>query len=131
MTTLLLDTHVVLWALAAPSRLGDARADFEDVDTERLCSAVVPWEVAIKADLGRIDLGGRSVDRWYADALDQLALTRLPISDVDVLGVAALPPIHRDPFDRLLVAQAARLGVPLVTGDETLRGYGIDVRLLS
>lgn len=126
----LLDTHVVLWALSEPHRLGAHRQVVEDPSTSRLLSAVVTWEVAIKAGLGRLDVP-RPLRAWAQRALDDLAAEPLPVTVEHTLGVADLPALHRDPFDRLLVAQAQMLGVPLLTADAALAGYDIEVLLIG
>src|SRR5690625_4877794 len=97
----LLDTHVVLWALQDPRRLGEHRTLLEDPSTIRLLSAVVIWEVAIKSRLGRLDLP-LPVAEWAPRAATDLAAERLSITDVHAAAVTDLPMHHRDPFDRLL-----------------------------
>ena len=123
---LLLDTHVVLWALSAPERLGPHREQLEDPDTTRLLSAVVVWEVAIKSGLGRLDVP-RPLTTWLRRVRDELVVEDVAVSAEHAVLVADLPDHHRDPFDRLLVAQAIDLGVPLVTADRQLGSYDVDV----
>jgi PIN domain nuclease of toxin-antitoxin system len=122
----LLDTRVVLWALAQPERLGARRELVADPDVARLVSAVVVWEVAIKAGLGRLHLGS-SVADWADRARRDLAAASVAISEAHVAGVAALPHHHSDPFDRLLIAQARHLGVPILTADSALADYEVDL----
>lgn len=128
--TVLLDTHVVLWALAAPERLRSRRELVADPATRRLLSAVVTWEVAIKSGLGRLDLP-TSPRAWAARAVEDLRLEPVPITPADTLAVADLPLHHRDPFDRLLVAQARERSIPLLTADPALRAYDVDVLLVE
>ena len=126
---ILLDTHAVLWALGAPERLGAQRSLVEAPSTTRLLSAVVTWEVAIKVALGRLQLPG-SVRTWAARALSDLAAEPLAIELEHAAAVAELPHHHRDPFDRLLVAQAQQLMIPVLTADEQLARYDVEVLLI-
>ena len=123
----LVDTQLLLWWSVMPEHLPEsARILLERSDSPLLFSVVSLWEVAIKASLGRGDF-----------QVDPLALRmgllregfrELPIQVEHVLAVQKLPWIHRDPFDRLLVAQAAREQLTLLTADRTLLGYGDGVR---
>lgn len=123
---LLLDTHVVLWALGDPDRLRSSRELLADPDVTRLVSAVVVWEVAIKVGLRRLHLA-MSVAEWAKRARTDLAAESIGISEAHAAAVADLPHHHRDPFDRLLVAQARSLGVPLVSADPALTAYDVEV----
>ena len=121
---LLLDTHLVLWWMAGEaSRISRrALAALESDGIEPLVSAVTVWEAAIKRGLGKLEAP--------ADLLPQLeraGVELLPITARHADLVASLPLHHRDPFDRLLVAQATIEGVPLVSDDESLRRYDIEV----
>lgn len=122
----LLDTQIFLWLHSSPERVGAPLPLLEDPATVRLVSAVVGWEIAIKYGLGRLELPSPP-DRWVPEKVAEGAMTPLPIELSHVLAVASLPPHHRDPLDRLLVAQAQLLGVPLVSGDAVFADYGIDV----
>lgn len=122
--TLLLDTHLVLWWMAGEaSRISKkALAALGSDGIEPIVSAVTVWEAAIKRGLGKLDAP--------ADLLAQLELAGvelLPITARHADLVASLPPHHRDPFDRLLVAQATIEGLALVSHDESLREYDIEV----
>ena len=97
-----------------------------DGSNELLFSAVSGWEIAIKASLGRLD-GPHSLDRFIAKHLSRNQIGVLPIQLSHALRVAALPPLHRDPFDRLLVAQAQIEGLSLLSSDKTLAQYDVDV----
>jgi len=126
---LLLDTHILLWALVEPDRLGaEARAMIEDPDNEVLFSAASIWEVAIKAGLGRPDFpfDPHEVARGAVEA----GFTELPVRADAAAQVASLPPHHRDPFDRLLVAQAMAGPLRLLTADPLLPPYSELVTLL-
>jgi PIN domain nuclease of toxin-antitoxin system len=117
---------VVLWALAQPARLGAAATLIANPAVTRSVSAVAVWEVAIEVSLGRLDLG-LPVGEWARRAHRDLAAERLPVTDVHAAAVADLPPHHRNPFDRLLVAQAQTLGVPIATAGGDLAVYDVEV----
>lgn len=123
---LLLDTHVLLWALASPERLSrDTAAALVSPDNDVLVSAVTAWEIAIKQSLGKLALPGPA-EVWLPAAVEQTGFLWTGIDHEDALRVRALDWHHRDPFDRLLVAQALR-GYTLVTRDSTLGEYGVAV----
>jgi PIN domain nuclease of toxin-antitoxin system len=127
---LLVDTHVFLWMLLAPERLGSLRAPLESQRTEVLLSAASSWEIAVKWALGRLQLPD-SPSRYVPEAMRRSATTGLPVSHAHALAVADLPPHHSDPFDRLLLAQSIVDRVPLVTADEALRPYEADIRWVT
>ncbi len=122
----LLDTQLLLWLAIAPDRLpAPLRTDLSDRRLPLLFSVVSLWEVAIKTSLGK---PGFLVDATQLrDGLKQQGLQELGIAPEHALAVQHLPLIHRDPFDRLLVAQAIHHGLTLLTADLTLRGYGQQV----
>lgn len=124
--TLLIDTHVWLWMLAAPERLGDTRAVLEDGERTLLLSAASSWEIAIKYQLGRLELP-QPPERFVPDRLRSTGVTPIAIEHTHVLEAGRLPAHHRDPFDRVLVAQARHLGVPIVTADPLIRAYDVTV----
>jgi PIN domain nuclease of toxin-antitoxin system len=127
--TWLLDTHVVLWCLCDPDRLPpQARADLQDPANTLLVSAVTGWEVAIKQSLGKLVLPGPA-DVWLPEACRRTGIGWLPVTPADTLAVGRLPWHHRDPFDRLLVAQV-RGGLVLYTHDRVFESYGVPVRLV-
>lgn len=116
---LLLDTHVLLWWLADDPLLGPkAREAIADTDNVVYVSAATMWEIVIKRSLGKLELP----DDW-ATVVEQEPMRRLPITWEHALQVSKLPPVHRDPFDRMLVAQAIAEELVLVTGDELLAKY--------
>jgi len=124
---LLLDTQLLLWAAGAPRRLSpQARKLFEDESNELLFSAASLWEIAIKGTLGRDDF--KVQPRVLRRGLLDNGYTELPITSQHAVGIDSLPDLHRDPFDRLLVAQAQCEGITLVTGDAQLARYGGPVR---
>jgi PIN domain nuclease of toxin-antitoxin system len=119
---ILLDTHILLWALIDPRRLRDeTRATLETRDHDILFSAASIWEISIKAALGRADFQV-SPDEIVAAALSS-GFSELPVRAVAALKVAVLPHHHRDPFDRLLVAQAMTEPATLLTADRQLTAY--------
>ncbi|MDE2640350.1 MAG: type II toxin-antitoxin system VapC family toxin [Chloroflexota bacterium] len=119
---LLLDTHVLLWAAATPERLPPAaRARIEDPANEPCFSVASLWEVAIKSGLGRDDF---HIDpRLLRRALIENGYAELPITGAHAVAVELLPPIHGDPFDRMLVAQAQVEAMTLLTADEVVGRY--------
>jgi PIN domain nuclease of toxin-antitoxin system len=125
----LLDTHLLLWAAYEPDRLSEtARQEIEDAATEPFFSAASIWEVSIKAGLGRADF---TVDpRLFRRGLLENGYRELPVSSAHAAAVVDLPPVHRDPFDRLLVAQSRAEGIALLTNDAVVAQYGAPVRLV-
>ena len=127
---LLLDTHILLWALDTPARLDDGtRALLEDPANEVLFSAASIWEIAIKARLGRADFPVRPDQ--IAQAARDTGFTELPVRADAAARVADLPLHHRDPFDRLLVAQAMVEPMRLYTADPLLPPYSELVSLVG
>lgn len=124
----LLDTHAFLWALTAPERLSRrARSATEDEGNEVLVSAASVWEIAIKAGLGRLEPDVAEIERSLPKEMERHAFQPLPVQMRHALRVATLPPVHRDPFDRLLVAQAIVEDLHLVTSDRELSAYGVRI----
>ncbi|MDH4406843.1 MAG: type II toxin-antitoxin system VapC family toxin [Cyanobium sp. D14.bin.5] len=126
----LLDTQLLLWLAIAPERLpATLRGTLMDRRLPMLYSVVSLWEVAIKTSLGK---PGFVVDAaQLRDGLKQQGLQELGIEPEHCLAVQHLPWIHRDPFDRLLVAQAIHHDLTMLTADRTLRGYGHQVIWIS
>ena len=123
----LLDTHILMWALAEPWRLdGETRATIESCDIEVLFSAASIWEIAIKAGLGHTDFAFDPTE-IAGSALDT-GFTELPVRAKAAALVAQLPLLHRDPFDRVLVAQAIVEPATLFTADAQLVPYSELVR---
>lgn len=120
----LLDTHVLLWAAGAvaPSDLPPAaEALISNTDNVMVFSAASIWEVAIKSGLGRADF--RADANVLRRGLLDNGYVELPISAAHAAAVAHLPPIHKDPFDRMLIAQATIEGIVLVTADALVAQY--------
>ena len=127
---LLLDTHVLIWALTNPSRLDEAtRGALEDTDNEVFFSAASIWEIAIKARLGRVDFGHKPSE--VTQAARATGFVELPVRADAAAIVETLPPRHRDPFDRLLVAQATAGPLQLLTSDPLLKPYSELVTLMG
>jgi PIN domain nuclease of toxin-antitoxin system len=125
----LLDTHLLLWAAAKPNRLpATARKLIDTPTNELLFSAANIWEVVIKHALGRKDF--QADPRLLRRGLLDNGYTELPILGEHVVAVVGLPPIHKDPFDRLLVAQATVEGTTLLTSDGTLADYPGPIRVV-
>jgi PIN domain nuclease of toxin-antitoxin system len=126
---LLLDTHLLLWAAGKPNRLpAAARKLIDSPANELLFSAASVWEVAIKRGLGHSDF--RADPRLLRRGLLDNGYTELPILSDHVVAIESLPPVHKDPFDRLLVAQATVEGITLLTADSIVAEYPGPVRLM-
>lgn len=122
----LLDTHVFLWWVLEDPRLSPlARETISDPDVDVLVSPVSAWEIAIKAADRRLDLPEPPVT-YVPSRMAANAFHELPITMDHCLRTAELPGIHRDPFDRLLVAQALAEDVPLVTNDPAITRYDVE-----
>ncbi len=121
MRSLLVDTNVIVWLLLGDrSRVSEtARDALEDERNSVAVSAATVWEIAIKRSLGKLTIE----DRW-ARALTGLGFDALPVTAIHAEAVEHLPWHHRDPFDRLLIAQAATEGLELVTADPRFAAYG-------
>jgi|ERR1035437_1037658 PIN domain nuclease of toxin-antitoxin system len=119
---LLLDTHILLWTLGAPERLGNTlSAAIKSPDNDVMFSAVSIWEIAIKSALRRNDFQV-APDEILAAAIES-GFTELPVRSAAAVQVAKLPVHHRDPFDRLLIAQAITEPATLYTADSQLEIY--------
>ena len=117
----LLDTHVLLWWLAEPERLSaEARAVIADGSNALRFSAAGAWEMAIKKSLGRLDYPGNLAEVLAANRIEPL-----PVTVADALAVADLPLHHRDPFDRMQIAQARLEGLAIITRDPEFDAYGV------
>lgn len=126
----LLDTHIFLWLHTEPERLGDHMDLMEDQRNTALVSAVVSWEIAIKNGLGRLPLP-EPPERYVPERLRAIGAESLPIEHTHALAVAKIPLLHRDPFDRLLVAQAGLLDLPILTADPQIAAYPVRTLLVS
>lgn len=127
--SILIDTNIFLWAAGIDGRLNKRDEELlSDQDVPIFVSAATAWEIAIKWSKGRLTLPERP-DKLIENVLSAGGFSRLSVSFQDACEVAFLPKIqnHKDPFDRLLVVQAKRNGLRLMTADRRLAGYGVDV----
>ena len=119
---LLLDTHVFLWLQTEPERLGEHLHLVEDRRNDLLVSAASSWEIAIKYQLGKLPLP-EAPERYVPHRVRAIGAHAIAVEHSHALAVANLPALHRDPFDRLLVAQALLLDLTLVTADPAVADY--------
>ncbi|MEB3199835.1 MAG: type II toxin-antitoxin system VapC family toxin [Synechococcaceae cyanobacterium] len=127
---LLLDTHLVIWAMGMPQRLPAGLASMlEDPANDPVFSVASLWELVIKQGLGRPDF--KVQPPVLRRALLDGGWQELPIQAQHALAVGSLPPLHRDPFDRLLLAQAQSEGLLLITADQQLAAYPGPIRYME
>ena len=127
MVRVLLDTHVLLWSIFEPEKLSvRARSAVEDINNVRLVSAASAWEIATKLRLGKLEMA-RVLVESYSDHLATLQATELAITSRHSLVAGQFQQDHRDPFDRILAAQALLEGVPLITADPAFAQFPISV----
>jgi PIN domain nuclease of toxin-antitoxin system len=120
---LLIDAHVLVWWLAEDQALlPEVRSAIADPANEVIVSAATVWQLAIKRAKGRI-----KIPADLSAAIDATGFSSVPVTSEDAETAAELPAHHQDPFDRMLVAQAQRLGAILVSGDAALAAYGVDI----
>lgn len=126
---LLLDTHILLWTTAESRRISEAgRSLIGDPVNQLVFSAISLWEIAIKTGRGRDDF---QVDAGlFRRSLFDNGYTELAMTGAHAAGIANLPPLHKDPFDRMLVAQAMIEGLTLVTADPAVAKYPGPIRLV-
>jgi PIN domain nuclease of toxin-antitoxin system len=121
----LVDTHALLWWMGGDARLSElGRAIVEDGANQRLVSIVSLWEIAIKISLGRLPTYGLTVTR-IAEQLREQDFVTIPVRLGDLVRIEKLPWIHRDPFDRILIAQALEEDAPLLTSDGLILQYAV------
>jgi PIN domain nuclease of toxin-antitoxin system len=127
--TFLLDTQILLWLFLRSDRLEKSvRGQLANPANVVYASAVSTWEIAIKAELGKLELPGTPAT-YLSERIGRSGLRELPIASKHTYGVFDLPPHHRDPFDRLLIAQAQIESLTVVTTDRIFRKY--DVKQLA
>ena len=127
--SLLLDTNALLDLVVDPARIVPAiRDELATSSAQFFVSAASAWEVAIKVRQGKLPGGERLIASWAQSLLD-IQATPLAMDFEDAIRAGSLPWSHKDPFDRMLVAQATRYNLPLVTGDTTIIGAGIVITI--
>ena len=123
----ILDTHVFLWIGSGDARLSrKARRIIEDADNELFLSAASLWEMILKHQAGKLKLEGGPED-FLLSSLARYAVLPIDVEFRHVLRMLKLPALHRDPFDRLLIAQAQELNLPILTSDRFIRQYKVDL----
>ncbi len=124
---ILVDTQCFLWSFLDPSKLSDtARKVLSDGGDDLFFSAASSWEIAIKAGIGKLRLPEPPED-YVPPRIVRAGMTALAVSHAHTLRVYALPPVHKDPFDRLLVAQAESEGLTVLTADPQIGRYSVPV----
>ena len=124
---ILLDTHIFLWAITSDSRLSTAQRDlFLDGASDLFLSAASVWEILIKTGLGRLLMPTPSTD-YIVKQMEKNRIALLPIRVAHLAALENLPPLHRDPFDRILVAQARAEKMPLLSADAAIRQYPVEI----
>lgn len=128
MSTYLLDTHVWLWANNSPSRLSPlAQELINDSRTSLQLSLASVWEIGIRVSTGKLIIANEErVDAYVARINALMGVTLAPITTRDVEAVTKLPWLHKDPFDRMLIAQAISLNIPIITADPHFNSYPIE-----
>lgn len=126
MSRLLLDTHLLLWAVSAPHKLSVATRKRIDA-CEVFVSAASIWEVSIKAAIGKLDADPAAL----LAEIEPAGFRLLPVTGEHAAAVALLPPVHNDPFDRMLVAQAKTEPLLLLTNDAALAAYGESIEMVA
>ena len=120
----LLDTHIAMWFFNGDDMLSQtARNVILDLSNRKYISIVSAWEVAIKIGLGKLDFAGKAAG--FIRLAQDNGITVLPITTAHLTALESLPPIHRDPFDRLLVATALAERMTLITADENISRYDV------
>lgn len=121
----MLDTHTLVWLVEEPAKVSAAAMAFIQPVTNNVhLSAATIWELAIKVGQGKLTLS-QPYRPWMEKAMADLILTVLPVTIAYAERQAGLPPLHKDPFDRLLIAQALVEGIPVVSADATFDAYGV------
>jgi PIN domain nuclease of toxin-antitoxin system len=125
----LLDTHVFLWLQTEPERLGESLRLVDDERNQLLLSAASSWEIAIKYELGKLPLP-ETPEHYVPSRMRAIGAQALAVEHPHALAVATLPPLHRDPFDRVLVAQATLLDLTILTADPSITRYEVPTLLV-
>jgi PIN domain nuclease of toxin-antitoxin system len=124
---ILLDTHIFLWFISGDTQLStDVRDAIRDPDNEVYLSAVSVWEAIVKYQLGKLPLPEHP-ETYLPKQRDLHQIASLPLDESSVVQLAKLPPLHRDPFDRMLICQALQHDLTLATVDTAIRAYSVSV----
>lgn len=124
---ILLDTHTFIWWIANPSLLSRKACSFlEDQNSELFLSIASVWEIAIKANLGKLELR-EPIEKLIPEQLNLNSISLLPIQLKHIFELSHLAPLHKDPFDRLLIAQSRTEKIPILSNDHIIKKYGAKV----
>lgn len=124
---ILLDTHIFLWYINGDQRLSaDKRDAIRNTDNEVYLSVVSLWEALIKHQIGKLTFS-HPPQLYLSEQRERHRITSMPLDEASVAHLASLPPIHRDPFDRMLICQANVHGLTLMTVDEIIRDYPVQI----
>jgi PIN domain nuclease of toxin-antitoxin system len=124
---ILLDTHIFLWFISGDTQLStDVRDAIRDPDNEVYLSVVSVWEAIVKYQLGKLPLPEHP-ETYLPKQRDLHQIASLPLDESSVIQLAKLPPLHRDPFDRMLICQALQNGLTIATVDTAVRAYSVNV----
>jgi PIN domain nuclease of toxin-antitoxin system len=124
---ILLDTHIFLWFISGNTKLStDVRDAIRDSDNEVYLSTISVWEAIVKYQLGKLPLPEHP-GTYLPKQRDLHQITSLALDESSVVQLAKLPPLHRDPFDRMLICQALQNGLTIATVDTDVRGYSVSV----
>src|SRR2546429_95307 len=124
---LLLDTHIFLWFISGDARLPDGmRENIRNPSDEVYLSVASLWEIIIKHQLGKLSLP-QPPERYIPTQRERHRIVSLPLDEASVAGLAQLPPIHRDPFDRMLICQAREHELTIVTVDHLMSSYPVKI----
>jgi PIN domain nuclease of toxin-antitoxin system len=124
---LLLDTHIFLWFISGDTNLPVYMRDaIADPDNDVYLSAVSLWEIIIKYQIGKLPLP-QPPESYIPAARQSHRIESLPVDEASVIQLANLPPIHRDPFDRVLICQTLEHGMTLVTVDNNIQKYSVPI----
>ncbi len=131
MKKILLDTHIWLWSILSPEKLGDkGQAMIEEAENDLFLSAASSWEISIKYKLGRIPLP-EPPEAFILQRLMRDNIKPLSVEHHHACRVSVLPDIHRDPFDRILIAQAQTEQLLLITADQQLKDYDVEMMFIE
>jgi PIN domain nuclease of toxin-antitoxin system len=124
---ILLDTHIFLWFISGDTQLStEVRDAIREPDNEIYLSAVSIWEVIVKYQLGKLPLPEHP-ETYLPKQRDLHQIASLSLDESSVIQLAELPPLHRDPFDRMLICQALQKGLTIATVDSVVRAYPVSV----